>query len=132
MTVLASYVPDAQGGDVLELALIEARLRGCPIEVLNVAIGADFADPTFADESDLDAVRARLNEAGVPCHIRQVLDAFTVADVVLAVADAIDAELIVIGLHGKATAGIPRIGGTARRVLLAARCPVMTVRPSAA
>jgi nucleotide-binding universal stress UspA family protein len=130
MTVLASYVPTAEGGEVLEAALHEARLRHCPLEVLNVALGSDFADPTFADERDLDAVRTRLIEAGVPHHVRQITQASNVAEIVLSVAAAVDASLIVVGLHRRSPTGMAVLGSTAQRVMLSAHCPVLTVRAS--
>ncbi len=60
MSVLVGYVPTPEGASALEQAIQQATLRSTSLLVVNVAIGSNYADVTFADEKDLDAVRARL------------------------------------------------------------------------
>jgi len=129
MTVLVSYVPSSEGFAALNAAIDVARLTAQPVVVLNVAVGSNFADPTFADEKDLDAVGQALARAGLPADIRQVTDARDVAECVLLTADAISATLIVVGLRRRSAVGKLLLGSNAQQIILSANCPVLSVRP---
>ncbi len=130
MSILVSYVPTPEGWVALDLAIAEATLRAVPIVVLNVAVGKNFAEVTFADEKELDGVRARLVEAGIEHEIIQVTDATDVADVVLTTAEEKNAELIVVGLRRRSAVGKALLGSNAQRIILSADCPVLSARPS--
>jgi nucleotide-binding universal stress UspA family protein len=130
MSVLVGYIPTVEGGVALELAMKEAVLRGTSIELVNVAIHSNFADVTFADEKHLDAVIARLDDAGLPHHVTHVLDASDVAAAILEVADETNAELIVVGLRRKSPFGMALLGSNAQRIILTATCPVLSIRPN--
>jgi nucleotide-binding universal stress UspA family protein len=130
MTVLVGYIPTAEGGAALQLAIREATLRGTSIEIVNVALHANFADVTFADEKDLDVVVERLDEAGITHHVTQLTDVADIAGAILEVAEAIGAELIVVGLRRKSPLGMALLGSNAQRIILAATCPVLSVRPA--
>jgi nucleotide-binding universal stress UspA family protein len=129
MTVLVGYIPTAEGRVALELAIREASLRGASIDIVNVAVHANFADVTFADERDLDAVTERLNDAGIEHRITQISDATDIAGAILDVAAERDAELIVVGLRRRSPVGMVLLGSNAQRIILTATCPVLSVRP---
>ncbi|UQX89537.1 universal stress protein [Jatrophihabitans telluris] len=131
MTILVSYVPSAEGFAAMNAAVQAAKLAGTSILVLNVAVGTNFADPTFADERDLDAVRQRLHDEGVPSEIRQVTDARDVAEEVLRIAEEVSADLIVVGLRRRSAVGKLLLGSNAQHIILSANCPVLSVRPAA-
>jgi nucleotide-binding universal stress UspA family protein len=129
MTIIVSYVPSQEGFVALGAAMDEARLRKSGLTVVNVVVGTDTSVPTFADEKDLDAVRARLDEVGIAHDVRQVMAATDVADEVILLADELDAELIVVGLRRKTALGKALLGSNAQRIILSASCPVLSVRP---
>jgi nucleotide-binding universal stress UspA family protein len=129
MTVLLAYVPTAEGWVALDSAIEEAKLRGSSIEVVNVAIGSNFADVTFADEKDLDDAQARITAAGLGCHVTQILDAEDVATQVLKLSEQLGAELIVVGLRRRSPLGMALLGSNAQRIILSATCPVLSIRP---
>ncbi|MDQ1733497.1 MAG: hypothetical protein QOK10_3656 [Pseudonocardiales bacterium] len=129
MTVLVSYVPSPEGFVALDAALDAARTTQRPLVVLNVAVGQNFADPTFADEKDLDAVRERIAASGIEPDVRQVTDARDVAEEVLKLADALPASLIVVGLRRRSAVGKLLLGSNAQQIILSADCPVLSVRP---
>jgi nucleotide-binding universal stress UspA family protein len=129
MTVLVSYVPSPEGYVALDAALDAARLAERPLVVLNVAVGQNFADPTFADEKHLDAVRERIAASGIEPDVRQVTDARDVAEEVLKLADALPASLIVVGLRRRSAVGKLLLGSNAQQIILSANCPVLSVRP---
>ncbi|MCW2752126.1 MAG: UspA protein [Aeromicrobium sp.] len=129
MSILVSYIPTAEGWAALHVAIGEATIRGTPVVIVNVAIRSNFADVTFADEKDLDAVRDRLATEGIACEIVQVLDATDVAEAVLQEAAARETELIVVGLRRRSPVGKALLGSNAQKIIVAAACPVLSVRP---
>ncbi|MDT4892336.1 MAG: hypothetical protein QOE97_1371 [Pseudonocardiales bacterium] len=129
MSILVSYIPTAEGWAALQVAIGEATIRGTPVVIVNVAIRSNFADVTFADEKDLDGVRNRLASDGIACEIVQVLDATDVAEAVLQEAAARETELIVVGLRRRSPVGKALLGSNAQKIIVAAACPVLSVRP---
>ena len=129
MTVVVGYVPDATGYLAVTEAAREARWRETDVVIVNAVESAGYTRPTAADERDLDALAARLVTEGVPHRIRH-LDAGTdtAADAVLGVAQEVDAELLVVGMHRRSPVGKALLGSNAQRILLNATCPVLAVR----
>ena len=74
-------------------------------------------------EAELDGGRA----CRTRCGSRWARD---VADQVLAVADEVDAALIVVGLRRRTPVGKLIMGSVAQRILLGAHCPVLAVKPA--
>jgi nucleotide-binding universal stress UspA family protein len=129
MTVVVGYVPDATGYLAVTEAARQARWRETDLVIVN-AVGAEgYTRPTAADELDLDALAARLDTEGVPHGIRHLdIGNGTASDAVLAVADEVDAELLVVGIHRRSPVGKALLGSNAQRILLNAACPVLAVR----
>jgi nucleotide-binding universal stress UspA family protein len=132
MSIVLGYVPTSGGAVALELAAQQAILRQTTLIVVNIAIGNNFADVTFADEKELDEVAQRLTHLGVTHEIRQIIDATDVAGEILAQAETENAELIVVGLRRSSPLGIVLLGSNAQRIILTAPCPVLSIRPKAA
>jgi nucleotide-binding universal stress UspA family protein len=128
MSVLVSYVPTEVGYAALEAAMTAARGRNTSLVVLNVVVGDNFAEVTAADERDLDAVRARLTEEGLPFQLRQESAGLDIASEVLKVAEEVSAELIVVGLHRRSLVGKVLLGSNVHRIIVDAACPVLSVR----
>jgi nucleotide-binding universal stress UspA family protein len=131
MTVLVSYIPTPEGWVALGEGIEQAGFRQTDLVVVNVAVGDKNSDVTFADEKDLDAVKTRLDELGIAHSVEQVLGARDVADAVLAAAHAHDVDLIVVGLRRRSAVGKAVFGSNAQNIIVAADCPVMSVRPAA-
>jgi nucleotide-binding universal stress UspA family protein len=129
MTIVVSYVPTQEGFVALGAAIDEARWRQTSVTVINVLVGLDASVSTFADEKDLDAVRARLDELEIVNDVRQISSETDVADAILAVAQDKHAELIVVGLRRKSPLAKALLGSSAERIMLLATCPVLAVRP---
>ncbi len=127
MTILVGYVPTEAGSAAMTAAVAEAKLRGVALCVLNTAAGQNFAAETYADEQQIDAVRAGIEEAGIEVTFRQPLDADP-ADALLDAAAELSAQLLVIGLRRRSPVAKLIMGSTAQRVLLEAPCPVLAVK----
>ena len=129
-TVVVGYVPKPEGEAALSKAIDEAKLRGTKLVVVNSHRGGQEFDGDAARkaEEDMDAVRARLDEAGVSYDLRQLVRGFEPAEDLISIAEANAAELIVIGLRRRSPVGKLILGSNAQRILLDAHCPVLAVK----
>jgi nucleotide-binding universal stress UspA family protein len=131
-TVVVGYVPKPEGEAALDKAIDEAKLRGTKLVVVNSHRGGhEFdADAATQAERELNAVRARLDESGVSYDLRQLVRGFEPAEDLISIAEANDAELIVIGLRRRSPVGKLILGSNAQRILLDAHCAVLAVKAS--
>ena len=128
-TIVVGYVPGPPGDAAIEHALAEARRTSSRLVVVNGTRGDAYVDTRFSQGSDVDSLRARLDDSGVAYDVRQPMGP-DVADLILEVADEAQADLIVVGLRRRTPVGKLILGSTAQRVLLDARCPVLAVKPA--
>jgi nucleotide-binding universal stress UspA family protein len=127
MTVVVGYVPTETGFSAIKEAVREARSCDVDVVVINVVGPVGYTVPTAADERDLDAVTAHLNQSGVRNSRRHVTADASPADVILGIAEEVEATLIVLGKHHRTWIAQRLLGSTARSVVLAAPCPVLIV-----
>ncbi len=129
-TVVVGYVPKPEGDAALSTAIDEAKLRDAKLVVVNSHRGgADFDGPAARKaESEMDAVRNKLDESGVTYDLRQMVRGFEPAEDLISIAEANSAELIVIGLRRRSPVGKLILGSNAQRILLDAPCPVLAVK----
>ena len=131
-TVVVGYVAKPEGEAALDRAIEEAKLRGAKVVVVNSHRGGQDFDGAAAirAESELDAVKARLESSGVEYDLRQLVRGFEPAEDLISIAEANSAELIVIGLRRRSPVGKLILGSNAQRILLDAKCPVLAVKSS--
>jgi len=129
-TIVVGYVPKPEGEAALAKAIEEARLRDARLVVVNSHRGgAEFDSATASQaESQLDAVRATLDASGIGYDIQQLVRGFEPAEDLISIADASNADLIVIGLRRRTPVGKLILGSNAQRILLDAHCPVLAVK----
>ncbi len=129
-TVVVGYVPKPEGEAALAAGISEAKLRGSRLIVVNSHRGGqDFDGPKArAAEDEMSSVQAALEESGVEHEIRQLVRGFEPAEDLISLAEANDAELLVIGLRRRSPVGKLILGSNAQRVLLDAPCPVLAVK----
>ena len=130
MAVVVGYVPTAEGRAALRRAALECRLRNARLIVINSNRGGRDLDGAEADlyERELADVRAQLDEAGITHEERQLVRGLEPAEDLIAVAEEVDAEFIVIGLRRRSLVGKLILGSNAQRILLEAPCPVLAVK----
>ena len=128
--VVVGYVPKPEGEAALRTAVAESKLRGASLVVVNSNRGgSDFdADASTQADREMAAVRRTLDEAGIDYEVRQLVRGFEPAEDLISIADANDAELIVIGLRRRSPVGKLILGSNAQRILLDAKCPVLAVK----
>ena len=128
--IVVGYVDTPEGEAALDRAIREAGQLGARVVVISSHKGGSSLDKNEAAEiaESLDEVRARLEESGVEHEVRQIVRGQDPADDLVAVAEEVDADLIVIGLRRRTPVGKLIMGSNAQQVLLDAGCPVLAVK----
>ena len=128
MKILVGYVPTPEGEAAVDAAIAEARLRGASVVLVNTTRGDAYIDQRYADQSELDAVRARIEGEGVEVSIRHAVSGREIADELLVATREEQADLVVIGLRRRSPVGKLLLGSTSQRVLLESDVPVLAVK----
>jgi nucleotide-binding universal stress UspA family protein len=128
--IVVGYIDSPEGKAALERAVEEARQRGARLIVINSHKGGSALDKNTAVELDesLDEVHGLLHDTGVEHEVRQLVRGSDPSDDLIAVAEEVDADLIVIGLRRRTPVGKLILGSNAQQVLLDASCPVLAVK----
>jgi nucleotide-binding universal stress UspA family protein len=131
-TVVVGYVLKPEGDAALARAIEEAKLRGSKLVVVNSHRGGDEFDGTAARKADkaMAKVDQQLTDAGIEHEVREMVRGFEPAEDLISIAEANNAELIVIGLRRRSPVGKLILGSNAQRILLDAHCPVLAVKAS--
>jgi len=130
MTVVVGFVPTSEGRAALRRAAEEARLRDTRLVVINSNRGGKDLSNADAEryETELATVRRELSEEGIEHEVRQLVRGQEPAEDLIAVAEEVGADLIVIGLRRRTPVGKLILGSNAQRILLDAPCPVLAVK----
>jgi len=132
MIIVVGYIPSVEGLAAVDYAIEQASLTGGRLVVINTGHHGNYADPSFADPRDLDALASQLQAKGIEHEVRQPVEGLSAAEEILGVATETAADLIVIGLRRRSPVGKLITGSTAQQVLLDAECPVVAVKAAAA
>ena len=128
MTIIVGYTPTPEGEAALEHSLKEAHNHGDELLVVNLSSRSDPPDTTFATDTELDAVRARLEGEGIRYSLRQLVRGKDPAEEILGLAKELDVRGIVIGVRHRTPVGKLLLGSNSQRILLEATCPVIAVK----
>lgn len=127
MTIVVGYAPSTQGRAALRAGIRYAERTGSPLLVAAHQHAVPGSGGAAATEEE---VRAELEEQGADLAgvtIRRGPDR-EIGEFLLATIEDVQAELVVIGLRRKSPIGKLNLGASARRVVLGAPCPVLTVK----
>lgn len=130
MAIIVGYVPTKEGRAALRRAAEECLLRKTNLVVVNSHRGGKDFDRDDADlfERELTEVQRQLDEVGITHEVRQLVRGKEPSEDLIAVADEVSADFIVIGLRRRTPVGKLILGSNAQRILLDASCPVMAVK----
>lgn len=133
MAVVVGYEPTPEGRAALRRAGEECKLRKARLIVVSSprsgSGGKDVdAAEAAASEKELQTVRAELDSLGIVHEVRQLARDLEPLEDLIAVAEEVSAEFIVIGLRRRSPVGKLILGSNAQRVLLDAPCPVLAVK----
>jgi nucleotide-binding universal stress UspA family protein len=127
--IVVAWTPNEYGAAALDRGIAEARLRGMRLLVVNGTRGDAYVDERFAGPTRIEELRTELAGLDVEAEVRQGMGA-DIADQLLAAADDVGAEMIVIGVRHRTAVGKLLMGSVAQRVILEATCPVLSVKPA--
>jgi len=130
VAVVVGYVPTKEGRAALRRAAEECLLRRTRLIVINSNRGGkdlDAEEATRFDE-ELRGVQAQLDDVGVDHEVRQLVRGNEPAEDLIAAAEEVEADFIVIGLRRRTPVGKLILGSNAQRILLDAPCPVLAVK----
>jgi nucleotide-binding universal stress UspA family protein len=132
MAVVVGYVPTAEGRAAIRQAAQECRLRNTRLIVINSSRGGSSLSAVDAARSaqELEALASQLTAEGLEHEVRQLVRGLEPAEDLIAVAEEVSADVIVIGLRRRSPVGKLILGSNAQRVLLDAPCPVLAVKAS--
>ena len=128
MTIVVGYVPKPEGEAALERAVDEACLRSEDLVIVNASSGGSYADAGYANDEQLQAVRDRVDKAGVRYELVHSVVGREPADHIVEVAQKGEASLLVIGLRRRTSVGKFLLGSSASMILMHAPCPVLAVK----
>lgn len=129
-TIVVGYVPSPEGEAALDRAVDEAKLRGSNLLVVNSQRGgrtADYEEMALTNEQ-VQAIHDRLHTEGIEHDVRGLIRGNDPADDLVAIAEEVSAQMIVIGLRKRTPVGKLIMGSNAQRILLDATCPVLAVK----
>jgi len=126
--VVVGYIPTPEGRAALARGIIEAKLRGARLVVVNTTRGDSLVDERYVQGDALASLAAELEGTGVESELRQVGDGEDVAECLETIGVEVGAELIVIGLRRRSAVGKLILGSAASRILLTVKQPVLTVK----
>lgn len=130
MTIVVGYVSTKEGQAAIKRAVQEASLRKEKLVVINSHRGGRDFDATENErsEEELQRIQDELSHDGVEVEVRQLVRGNEPSEDLIAVADEVGADLIVIGLRRRTPVGKLILGSNAQRILLDAPCAVLAVK----
>lgn len=128
--IVVGFVPKPEGYAALQRGIEEARLRDASLVVVSSLRSRDMSTPeqNASVEAEVSEVEQELQASGVAFEVRQTVRGLEPAEDLIAVADEVGAELIVIGLRRRTPIGKLILGSNAQQVLLDAAAPVLAVK----
>jgi nucleotide-binding universal stress UspA family protein len=126
VTVVVGYVPTREGRAALDQGVRESLLRGVPLVVVSSRPDRPADDEALA--VDLSGHLPALAGAGLSHETRHLAPGGDPAEAILALAEEVKAQLIVVGLRRRSPVGKLLLGSIAQRILLDASCPVLAVK----
>ena len=103
-------------------------MRSGRLVVVNSSRGDALVDVRLAQGEDVAQLETTLQASGVEWQLQQPVRGRDAAEEILEAAESTRADLIVIGMRHRTPVGKLIMGSTAQRVLLGARCPVLSVK----
>lgn len=128
MMIIVGYTPTPEGEAALDHAIDEAHNHGDELMVVNVSATSDPPETTFATDTELSEVEARLTAEKVRFTLRQLVRGKDAAEEILDLSEGQDVRGIVIGVRHRTPVGKLLLGSNSQRILLEARCPVIAVK----
>lgn len=128
--IVVGFIRSPEGEAALNTAIEEAKLRDAQLIVVHSMYGGRREDEAevLAYRQELDAVDARLKDAGINHTMHEYVRGLSPAEDLTRAAKEEDADMIVIGLRRRTATGKFLLGSNAQEILLDADCAVLAVK----
>ncbi len=127
--IVVGYLATREGRQGLHSALDEAVRRKSPVTVVVSEKSSQPSPEQLAErEAELAALVHDAQSRGIEISVQVLSERHDVAEDLIEVATATQAEVIVIGLRRRSPVGKLILGSNAQRILLDAPCPVLAVK----
>lgn len=120
-TIVVGYVAKPEGEAALASGIAEAQLRQAKLVLVHATRNPE-------PDAGVEEAARLLEQSGVTFESKVRTNAFDPAEDLLAIADEVKADLIVIGLRRRTPVGKLLLGSSAQRILLDAHPPVLAVK----
>jgi nucleotide-binding universal stress UspA family protein len=131
VTIVVGYVPKPEGRAALRRAAEEALGRRERLVVVTSVPDVPGDSPSDLDREELARVADSLRQADVEHEVRALVRGQDPSEDLIAIAEEVRADMIVIGLRRRTPVGKLILGSNAQRILLDAPCPVLAVKAGA-
>lgn len=130
MKIVVGYLKTPEGEAALERAIEEAKLRGGQLLIVHSMRGGTRDEAAEAEKyrQEFERLRARLGREGVGYELREFVLGRSPSEDLVAFAEEVEADLIVIGIRRRSPVGKLVLGSNAQDVLLRADCAVLAVK----
>ncbi len=132
MKIVVGYVKTPESRAALDWAVEQAGRGDVHIVVTHSIRGGgaieDEQEEIITYRKELDAIESELHELGIPHTTRRLIRGLSPAEDICQVAIEEGADLVAIGLRQRSKAGKLLLGSDGRDIILAAPCPVLSVK----
>jgi nucleotide-binding universal stress UspA family protein len=129
MRILVAYNGSSAAKRALTVAQQRAQALSGELIICRSADGADLEESTETTlEGDLREAEMLCQASGVPCKTQIAIGKQTAAENIIACADELKVDEIVIGIEKRSRVGKMIFEPTARMIIMQASCPVLTVK----
>ena len=134
MKIMVCYNGSEASQETLNVAVDYAKAFSATVHVvtsLPQKIETDLSDLSQREKSQqrLLEVKEQLGKEGLECVVALVTDDLTDGENLVHYADEQGVDALAIGVHRVSKVGKLLFGSTAQHVILAAHCPVISVKP---
>jgi nucleotide-binding universal stress UspA family protein len=130
MNIITGYRISPEGRAAVDRAIEEARLRGGKVIIVHSMRGGehDEVSQVLERRESFEELKAELGGSDIDHEFVEYARGQSPAEDLLEIARERNADLIVIGIRRRSPVGKLVLGSNAQDVLLAADCPVLTVK----
>lgn len=132
MKIVVGYVKTDESRAALDWAIEQAKRGDVHIVVTHSIRGGGSMEAEQEEiityRKELDGIEAELTSLGIPNTTRRLIRGMTPAEDICRVVTEEEADMVAIGLRQRSRAGKLLLGSDGRDIILAAPCPVLSVK----
>lgn len=130
MKILVGYKGTNVGKDLMDIAVKHAKAFDGEILIVTSLVGGDKTEKETIVEAEKNLAQAKnyFDDFGVKSHTHLLIRGLAAGEDIVKFAKENKVEEIILGVRSRSKVGKLIFGSTAQVVILAADCPVLTVK----